>query len=100
MLRTAALLLVSLFAGAFGPSVSAQPLARTNLVEAILSDNAERQLELIRGLVDAEEVFVKQALEAWRGGLVYLYETNDLKIPVLLDPQTDAEGRAAGIKII
>jgi len=74
--------------------------ARTNLIEAIITEDSARQLELLRGLVASEDPAIPQTLEAWRGGLVYLIETNDTKIPVLLDAQTDAEGRATANKVI
>ena len=82
----------SVFAGA--------PQHRTNLVEAVLSEDFARQSEIIRSLVDANDPLVEQALTAWRGGSLYLYETNDAKIPFLLDSATDADGNAKGIRLI
>lgn len=77
----------------------AQDPARASLVQAILEENQERQIELIRGLVDANDPFIKQALEAWRGGVVYLYETNNQRIPILLDSETDSEGLASAVRV-
>src|SRR5215204_3420097 len=79
---------------------SAAPHHRTNLVAAVLSEDAARQAELIRGLVDANDPLVEQALIAWRGGALYLYETNEMKVPVLLDTVPDAEGNARATRIL
>src|SRR5688500_13583060 len=74
--------------------------ARTNLVEAIITEDGARQLDLIRGFVGSVDPHIQSGLEAWRGGLVYLFETNDTKVPVILDPQTDSDGRAAASRVI
>jgi urea transport system permease protein len=86
--------------GLFPVALLAQPAARTNLVEAIITEDQDRQFALIRNLVEAEEPFIKTALEAWRGGLVHIYETDEAKVPVLLDSQVDSEDKAAAIRLI
>jgi len=73
---------------------------RSNLVEAILVDNPERQAELIKAFARSGDPFVEQVLTAWRGGSVYLFEAGDAKIPFLLDSQTDADGKARGLKVL
>lgn len=73
---------------------------RTNLVDAILADDPAQQLEIIRKLADASEPIVAQVLTAWRGGAIFVYETNETKIPFYLDAQLDSEGKAKGIQII
>lgn len=73
---------------------------RSNLVEAVISEDADRQSELVKGFADTPDPFVDQALTAWRGGALYILETNGTKIPFLLDAQTDVDGRAKGTKII
>jgi urea transport system permease protein len=72
---------------------------RTNLVQAILSEDAIQQTELIKKLADADDPLVEQALAAWRQGGVFILETNDARIPFLLDAQADGEGRAKAIRI-
>src|SRR5687767_3949978 len=72
---------------------------RTNLVHAILSEDTGQQTELIKKLVDAHDPLVEQALAAWRQGGVFILETNETRIPFLLDAQTDAEGRTKAIGI-
>src|SRR5215213_5338181 len=73
---------------------SAASASRTNLVAAVLSEDFDKQAQLIRSLVGANDPMVEQGLIAWRGGSLYLYETNDTKIPFLLDSTPDAEGSA------
>jgi urea transport system permease protein len=77
----------------------AEPSVREQLVEAITTEDVQRQTELIRGFVEANDPFVKQVLEAWRGGVVYILEENGAKIPVFLEAQMDAEGRAAAVQV-
>src|SRR5262245_13185524 len=79
---------------------AADPSNRERLVEAITTEDGARQAELLRGFAEANEPVVKQVLEAWRGGLVYILEQEEKKIPVLLDAQTDGDGRAAATRII
>jgi urea transport system permease protein len=79
---------------------AASPQHRTNLVEAILAEDFARQGEIIRSLVDANDPLVEQGLTAWRGGELYLYETNETKVPFFLDSTTDGDGNAKGIRLI
>src|SRR4051812_34607822 len=81
-------------------ATAGEPMMRSNLVEAILSEDGARQAELIRGFARAGDPFVEQALTAWRGGSIYLFEADGAKIPFLLDGQTDADGKAKGLKIL
>jgi urea transport system permease protein len=87
------LLITALFA-------SAAPQHRTNLVEAILSDDFARQTEVIKSLIEANDPLVEQTLTAWRGGNLYLFETNETKIPFFLDAALDGDGNAKGIRAI
>jgi urea transport system permease protein len=81
-------------------TASAAPPHRTNLVEAILSDDFARQTEIIKSLVDANDSLIEQALVAWRGGSLYIFETNETKTPLLLDAATDTGGNAKGIRVL
>lgn len=78
----------------------AAPQHRTNLVEAVLSEDFARQTEIIKSLVTANDSLVEQGLVAWRGGSLYVLETNDTKIPILLDAATDGEGSAKAIRLL
>src|SRR5688572_4875780 len=73
--------------------------ARTNLVEAMVTEDSARQLDLIKGFVGSADPHILPTLEAWRGGLVCILETNDTRVPVVLDPQTDNDGRAAASRV-
>jgi urea transport system permease protein len=73
---------------------------RASLVEAILSEDQDRQIAIIGKLIDASDPLIEQTLLAWRGGAVYLLETNDTKVPFLLDPVPDADGNAKGIRVL
>jgi urea transport system permease protein len=74
-------------------------LVHSNLVQAILTEDVGAQIELIKGLSASSDSLVEQALAAWRQGGVFLYETNDARIPFLLEAQSDSEGKARAIKV-
>ena len=87
-------------AGVLAPSHAfADAAQRSRLVKAVLSEDAAEQQSLIKGLVGANDPVIEQALTAWRGGSLYLLETNDTKIPFLLETQTDTDGLAKGVRI-
>ncbi len=73
---------------------------RVDLVAAILSEDLDRQIEIINKLSDSDEPIVNQVLAAWRLSEVYIYEQDDKKIPFLLDPQLNSDGEAKGLRII
>jgi len=83
----------TLAAGAAGPH-------RTNLVQAILTEDTAEQTELIKRLIDANDPLIEQGLAAWRGGSLFLLETNTARIPFLLDVAVDGAGRAKGIQVL
>jgi urea transport system permease protein len=72
--------------------------AREKLSHAILAESAD-QPKLVSELADANFKVVHDVLVAWTRDGVFLYETNGLKIPVLLEDQTDANGNARAIRI-
>ena len=63
---------------------------RTNLVAAILSEDLGQQSTFLQSLVAANDALVEQVLVAWRGGGVFLHETNAVRVPFFLEAQTDA----------
>lgn len=87
-------------------SLSAAPAAapsqhRATLVEALLADDAGKQIDLVKKLVDAgADPIVEQALSAWRQGGVFIYETNDTRTPFMLDTQTDGDGLARALGLV
>src|SRR6185503_1134846 len=90
--------LASLFFASAAPAIGDMAF-RTNLIQAIFSEDAAEQIELVKKLIQANDPLVEQALAAWRQGGLYFYETNETKTPFLLDAATDAEGRAKAIRV-
>ncbi len=75
------------------------PAIRAELVKAILSTGAGRQ-ELLNDLADTGSSYVNDVLSAWTMEEVYLYPAPDgTKIPVTLEDQQDANGKARAIRI-
>ncbi len=72
---------------------------RAILVQAILNEDINQQIEAIRRLVGSTDPVVEQVLTAWRGGSVFIYETNDTRVPFLLEAQTDGDGKANAVRI-
>jgi urea transport system permease protein len=91
------LLLAALTRVPAAPAVSAAH--RTNLLQAILTEDAGQQTELIKTLFDSSDPLVEQALAAWRLGSLFILETNDTHTPFFLDAQTDSDGKARAIRV-
>ncbi len=73
---------------------------RQQLVKTLLSEGDEQQTNLT-ALADTGSKLAHDVLTAWTREGVYIYEAPDgSKIPVLLEEQTDADGKARAIKII
>ena len=73
---------------------------RATLVEALLTEDADKQIDLVKKLVDAgTDPLVELALSAWRQGGVFIYETNDTRTPFMLDAQTDGDGLARALRL-
>jgi urea transport system permease protein len=77
----------------------ASPEDRQTLIKAALSENGAEQISLLQKLIGSNDSLVEQALTAWRGGGLYLLETNATKVPFLLEAQADSNGAARGIKV-
>ncbi len=71
---------------------------RPLLVKTLLSEGAEQQTNLTQ-LAESGSKLVHDVLTAWTREGVYILETNDAKIPILLEEQTDADGKARAIRI-
>ena len=84
------------FARAAEPAADAA--ARPLLVKTLLSEGAEQQTNLTQ-LADSGSKLVRDVLTAWTRDSVYILETNDAKIPILLEEQTDSDGKARAIRI-
>jgi urea transport system permease protein len=81
------------------PEPPTDAAVRQQLVKTLLSEGPEQQTNLIE-LADSDSKLVHDVLTAWTRDGVYLYETNNAKIPLLLEDQTDADGKARAIRII
>ncbi len=86
-------------ASASSQAADATAKFRTTLVKAILSEDVDRQIELVNELVDAEDELVARGLTAWRASELYLHAAADgSKVPFVIEPQTT--GDAAGLRLI
>jgi urea transport system permease protein len=75
--------------------------SRSVLAEAVVTEDAIRQIELVNQLAGATNEMVARALAAWRISELFLHETTDgVKIPFLLDPQKDADDRQKGVRLV
>jgi urea transport system permease protein len=71
---------------------------RGKLSQTLLAASAD-QPKLVGELADDNFKIVHDVLLAWTRDSVFIYETNGVKIPVLLEEQTDANGNARAIRI-
>ncbi len=79
---------------------SATPEERQTAVKAILSEDAVERVGLLQKLVGSTDPLVEQALVAWRGGALFLWETNETRTPFILEALTDTDGNARAVKIV
>ena len=79
-------------------STTSDSAVRQQLVKTLLSEGEEQQTNLTQ-LADSGSKLVHDVLTAWTRDGVYIYEAADAKIPIQLEDQTDAEGKARGIRI-
>ncbi|HSH14847.1 MAG TPA: urea ABC transporter permease subunit UrtB [Verrucomicrobiae bacterium] len=95
----AVLLLAACWSAFILPSAAAD--GRSVLAEAVVTEDATRQIELVNQLAGATNEVVARALAAWRISELFLHETTDgVKIPFLLDPQKDADDRQKGVRLL
>jgi urea transport system permease protein len=82
------------FAG--GPDASG---VRQKLAQAILSEGQEQQ-RLLGELADSASKIVADVLNAWSRDGIYLYNAPDSsKVPVLLEENEDASGKARAVRV-
>jgi urea transport system permease protein len=100
MKRALIFLLTCLTAGLFCLTARGQETSavREKLSHAVLADGLEQQ-KLVSELGETGSKLVHDVLVAWTRDNVFLYESGDAKIPVLLEDQTDADGKARAINI-
>ena len=73
-------------------------VVREKLSRSVLAGGIEQQ-KLVSELGDTGSKLVHDVLVAWTQDNVFLYETGGVTIPVLLEDQTDADGKARAIII-
>ncbi len=72
---------------------------RSALARAILLEDVTEQAAVVRSLAASADPWVEQVLIAWRGGGVFIWETNQIRIPFLLDAQVDTQGSADAMRV-
>ena len=101
MIRALRSILAPLFAAFFLVSAQAQDEAaiREKLCRAIQSEGAEQQQLLLESSETGSKL-VHDVLIAWTRDGVFIYDSgNGSKLPILLEDQTDADGKARAIRI-
>jgi urea transport system permease protein len=91
-----------IFFGCFSACADVTPdsVVRQKLAQTILSEGQAQQ-KLLNELAESGAKVVHDVLTAWTRDGVYLYDGPDgSKIPILLDDQLDADGKARAIRII
>ena len=73
--------------------------ARRELVLAITAQPGEQQSHLA-AIADTGAKVARDVLNAWTHDSVYLYDDGGAKVPVLLEDQTDADGKARAVRIV
>src|SRR5262245_32980019 len=73
--------------------------AGATLAKAVLSEAVEEQLKLLQELTEANDALVQRALTAWRQSELFVYESDSVRVPFLLETQADSEGKAKGIRL-
>ncbi|MEY4387477.1 MAG: hypothetical protein RLY20_2760 [Verrucomicrobiota bacterium] len=71
------------------------------LVCAVMSEDLEEQVELLKKLALASDASVQPGLAAWRLGSLYIFEgEGGTKTPFLLDATLDSDGKAKGLRLL
>lgn len=71
---------------------------RARLAQAILASGADQQ-KLVAGLAGSGSRVVRDVLTAWTRDGVLIYDTGSAKVPVTLEDQTDADGKARAVRV-
>jgi urea transport system permease protein len=80
---------------------TAEDLAARQKLAQLLIAKPEDQPKLLSELVDAGSAIPREVLSAWTRDSVYLFPAPDgTKVPVLLEEQQDAKGKARAVRIV
>lgn len=95
-----ALLVAVAFIATTAPSQTTNDY-RKILAQAVVTEDTDAQLELIKQLVSSSDETVSRGLAAWRLGELYVHTAEDgTKTPFLLDSQQDSDGKARGLRVV
>src|SRR6478609_3596586 len=73
---------------------------RKIFAQAVVTEDTDVQLGLIKQLVSSSDEAVSRGLTAWRLSELYVHSAEDgTKTPFLLDSQQDSDGKAKGIRV-
>ena len=77
------------------------PSTREMFVRAVMSEDVEEQVELLKKLALAADSTIQPGLTAWRLGSLYIYEgEGGAKTPFLLDAALDSDGKSKGLRLL
>ncbi len=99
LLRSLRPLAALLFLCAALPTFADTPRQVVN--KAILEEDAEKKIALINSLIGNTDPSIKPLFDAWKEDAIYLYkaEGSDVKIPVTLGEEKDADGAQAATRL-
>jgi urea transport system permease protein len=74
---------------------------RQIVIQAILEEDSEKKIALINSLIGNTDAGIKPLFDLWKEDAIYLYkaEGSDVKTPVTVGEEKDAEGRQAAIRL-
>ncbi len=95
------LYLASSFWLLFGLPTHAADSPRQVVVRAILEEDTEKKFALINSLIGNADPLIKTLFDAWKEDAIYLYkaEGSEVKIPVTLGEEKDAEEKRAALQL-
>lgn len=83
-------------AGSAAPS----PESRAILVKAVTASDAAAQIDWVKQLIGVPDPLIARALAAWRASELFVFkDASDAEVPILLDDQLDADGKARGVRL-
>lgn len=81
--------------------VRGDAVERQALIGAVLEEDNETQIGQVERLVSAKDPLIDRVLTAWRAGALYAHELSDgNRVPYLLAPGADAEGRSRALRLL
>jgi len=86
----------------FAPLTSfAADTPRQVITKAILEEDTEKKIGLINSLVGNTDPSIKPLFDAWKEDLIFLYkaEGSEVKVPILVSGEKDADDKQAATKI-